>query len=106
MWTRKQYMNKEVDHNTYYFEIAKECGISYTNSDSLPRIIKAIKDGDEHLNTIPLKWWDTRSIFSRGVINREAKKRGDFWSLSVGVCTHKAAARQAALDAIEKKNNL
>lgn len=96
-YSRSDYMEERVDHQTYYEAIAEAAGISYANSDWLPKIEKALAAGDEHLNTIPLRSWDDRALFTERVIRQALKAfPGETFSLSVGVCVHKAAARKAA----------
>jgi hypothetical protein len=98
MTTRKDYMNGKVSHHDYHLEIARECGISYKNSKELPRIKRALANGDKHLNSIPLSEWDMRGIYTKGEISNSLKKRGEFWNQASSVCVHKAAAKDAALN--------
>lgn len=98
IYTRADYMEKRVDHQTYHLAIAKAAGIGYARSAMLPEIRAALERGDEHLNSIPLEWWDCLAMASRGAITRALRQfPGERFSLGVGVCVHKAAARAAAL---------
>ncbi len=102
IYTRADYMEKRVSHQDYYAAIAREAGISYADSEKLPEIIAALEAGDEHLNTIPLRWWDARAVYGVYVMDAALKKfPGEIYSLSTSVCAHKAAARAAALAAKE-----
>lgn len=97
-YSREDYMSKRVNHQTYYEAIAEAAGIGYVNSDLLPCIKAALAAGDEHLNTIPLRSWDNRAMASERIIRRALEAfPGEAFSLSVGVCVHKAAARKAAV---------
>jgi hypothetical protein len=96
MYTRKQYLNKECTHEQYYGEIAKNCGINYDYAVDLPEIIKALQNGDKHLNTISLQQWDNKALTTQARIAHELKNRGDSFSQAGSVCVHKAAARMAA----------
>lgn len=95
--TRSDYMNGKVSHHAYYLSIAKHAGLSLASSPLLPRIKAALADGDVHLNTITLDTWDSMALnpLTIPAVATSAKKHGDFWSLSVGVCALKAAARDA-----------
>ena len=94
----------------YYQEIAEEAGISYEHSSKLPEIKRALASGDEHLNNIPLAWWDVAGAQTRYQIYcvLRARDQGGV-SLSDLVCTHKAAAKKAALgktqDIVTKEGN-
>jgi hypothetical protein len=94
-FTRKDYMENRLTHAEYYGLIAKEAGISYANSQELPRIKEAIST-DENLNNIPLSWWDKRANSTVSSVSKALKNHGDFYSLAGGVCVHKAAAIKAA----------
>lgn len=92
----KEYMADSQNlHQSFYLEVAKEAGISYANSNDLPKIKEALKH-DENLNNIPLAFWDKRAIFTASAVGKALKARGTFYSLASGVCAHKAAAREAA----------
>lgn len=93
---RKAYLAGEITHAEFYRSVCAEAGISYKASRELPRIKAALEAGDEHLNSIPLIFWDQRSLASRTALDRALKAHGDFWSLAGGCCAHKQAARDAA----------
>lgn len=98
-WTRADYMSGRVSHQAYYLSVAREAGISYEASAKLPEIKAALAAGDEHLNTIPLRWWDERGESTRSAIARALKGRDPGGcSLADLVCVHKCAARDAALN--------
>lgn len=96
MITYSEYMADSSNlHQAFYLEVAKAAGISYANSEDLPKIAKALKH-DENLNNIPLYIWDRWAIFTARAVGEALKARGTFYSLASGVCAHKAAAREAA----------
>jgi hypothetical protein len=100
MMTREEYMahpTSEKNHRAYYGEIAKAAGVQVP-ADIVERTRQLLKDGDRHLNRIPLGLWDRMALQSpqRADITRELKARGDFWSLGGGVCVMKEAARLQA----------
>lgn len=96
--TRKDYMEGRVTHEQFYSSVARAAGISFAQSDLLPRVRTALEAGDEHLNSIPLALWDRRAEnpVTRANISRALKEHGDFFSLAGGVCTLKQAAKNAA----------
>jgi len=52
-----------TEHEQKYDKIAREMGIRplvRLIEEKKERIKKALEQGDKHLNTIPLKWWDSK----------------------------------------------
>ena len=102
MITRQEYMANQATHNAYYGEIAEACGVTFKDPVDLERFRTALRT-DEHMNNIPLGWWDNRAaalmMYNGGTVREELKKRGDGYSMASGVCIMKAAARKAALGA-------
>lgn len=96
--TRKQYLAKTVTHAEFYESVAEMAGIDYRNSDMLPEIVKAVADGDIHLNSIMLQRWDIRAAMTQVEVANALVEHEDFYSLAGGVCTHKAAAMKAYRD--------
>lgn len=95
MISYKDYMeNSSKLHQAFYEEVAQAAGISYKNSPDLSKIKDALAK-DENLNNIPLHKWDIKARFTQKAISKALKERGTSYSLSSGVCTHKAAARAA-----------
>ena len=96
MITRKEMLNGEASHDDYYLSIAKTCGLNYNKAEPefLERVKKALNEGDEHLNSIPLKEWDQRGMAIRGA-RRAFEKHGDYPTLAGLVCLVKSAARAA-----------
>lgn len=94
--TRKDYMDGRVTHAEYYRAVAKTAGVSYAKADPafMDRCRKTLADGDEHLNTIPLRIWDSRGL---AILNpRPAfKAHGDFVSMAGLVCLVKTAVKDA-----------
>ena len=61
MYTREQYLRKEVDHNTYYLYVAEKAGISIQVFPT--KMVKQIQQStDEYLNDIPLMEWDSLAV--------------------------------------------
>lgn len=104
-WTRAQYLNREVDHDTYYDQfVNSEVRAIVANRIGLENIKSST---DEHFNDIPLRHWDSLSTFklTDGTVVpsclpawclRAVAKAGETkgYSLSDVVCIAKAAARQ------------
>ena len=92
MYTRKQYMKGEVDHQTYYAQFGQHL------VDLVKQVIgeKRVKASeDEHFNDIDLKRWDRMHQSVLMLVGRrlgEANGTGGV-SLSDTVCSAKAAAR-------------
>lgn len=96
--THVEYMSAtdgKAAHSQYYGEIAKAVGVRIS-TELAKRCAKALQNGDEHLNTIPLESWDRMTYKYEQAIRPELKRRGDIYSLAHGVCTMKAAAKAAA----------
>lgn len=95
---RTEYMNGEITHEIYYQSIADTAGIDWRTCSEIGRIRQALSNGDQHLNTIPLAWWDYKAsdpiIIAR--LRRAMKLHGDFYSLTGAVCVLKQAAKKAA----------
>lgn len=80
-----------IEHNAKYDEIIEKAGGVAALRHSLPVMIEtiqnALQQGDEHLNSIPLSYWDHAAQFAwlpRGL------------SLAEKVCTLKRVARRLA----------
>lgn len=102
---RSDYMEHRVSFEEYYQHIAELAGISFDqNDDFIPNcVIPALKKGDKHLNTIPLRWWDAMSMGNALAINKALSQvEGETYSLALGVCVMKSAARKAALKIMEE----
>jgi hypothetical protein len=96
---RQDYMTGKVSHEEYYGYIAELAGISFSNSKEFieKRIVPALEAGDEHLNTIALRNWDIMAANASPAIKRALKQvEGEFYSMAIGVCVMKAAAKIAA----------
>ncbi len=95
--TRQQYLNKEISHQEYYESLADTAGLSFGHS-FISKVKQALNSGDENLNSIPLNTWDNMCGFdlNNPYLGTELKKRGDFYSLSCGVCMRKAKAKAMA----------
>lgn len=98
MITRADYMEKRATHEEYYGDIVRDCG-ALSLPVQLSTIRKALADGDEHLNSIPLKWWDHYGEMQRSrIAPHVCKRQTGGCSLSDLVCILKQAARMAVAD--------
>ena len=97
--TRKQYMDKKVSHHEYYSQFVTENTKRFVLNDLTPeKILKALEEGDEHLNKIKIPfnhmgrggnwWWDLAPVNEKLI--REA---GENLSPSTHTCVGKAAAK-------------
>ena len=93
MFTRKQYMNKEISHHDYYLQFADESTRQWIRSViGLDRLNKST---DKHLNDIHLSIWDGYSIsMAPDVRLKISEANNGGVSLSDAVCIAKACARQ------------
>lgn len=95
LFTRKNYMNNECTQQEYYSQFVtnhmKDVILSTFSKDQL---IKKYEK-DEHLNNIPLKWWDSfENIFKQHIASINKKINGQsVWSSATHTCAMKAAAR-------------
>jgi hypothetical protein len=90
-------MNKEVPHNDYYLELAILANLPL-HCIPMDKVRTALAEGDEHLNSIALNFWDGLAVTYKGAIARANKQRDGqaTWSLCDGVCAFKALARHKA----------
>jgi hypothetical protein len=99
MITRAEYMANSSLHDAYHQEIAEDLGIEITDPALIEQCRRALASGDVHLRTIPLQMWDGMALGFESCMRKEhrdkLRARGDFWSLGIGVCLFKAAARKA-----------
>lgn len=91
---RQKYLNGDLTHEEYYRMIYKETGISMDHWERLNECRKALANGDEHLNNIPISVWDGLSL---GSLHLPAvfERHGDCFSISGGVCAFKQAVKDA-----------
>lgn len=96
--TRADYMGGKVTHREFYRAVAETAGIIVTDAKLIDRVKRALADGDEHLNTIPLGEWDMMAVSAQswGGLHSAFKAHGDGYSLAGGVCLFKTMARVAA----------
>ena len=91
MFTRKQYMNKEVSHQEYYAQ--------FVTPNVMHFVRNVIGEGpirdsqDPHFNDIPLVRWDNLHPYILSLVGwKISKANGGGVSLSDTVCVAKAAA--------------
>ena len=99
MFTRKQYLNGEVSHDEYYTEIAKKIGIK-PSKEAVKKVKEALERGDEHLNTIPMSFWNGWVIgiwaFNYQLIAEAFRRSGDQPSQAGMVCVLKSICKHYA----------
>ena len=93
MYTRAQYLAKEVSHQDYYLELAKLASLP-TSAIPLDKVKAAREAGDEHLNTIDLPFWERLAVIYKDAIAHANKKRGEVTNIPLlaGICAFKALA--------------
>lgn len=94
MITRQDYMKHRATHREYYGAIVATSGIRFTGD--LPRVRRALANGDEFIGDIPLATWDALALPWHGALSRAFKLHGDTLSLAGACCAMKEAAKQAA----------
>lgn len=116
--TRAQYMNREIDHKSYYRQFVTETTIAdVIRVFGIEKLDRAFAE-DEHLNSIPLARWDSLSwhpLTSKGVYRQPISGAGPFRStlavdrealMAAGETLTRAVlvciAKQAAQVAIER----
>lgn len=99
--TRKQYIDFRGDnnarrtiHQAYFSQFASKEIVSFIAGKFSPQELVDAYKKDQHLNNIDLPIWDdlARAIYP-WIDHELLKTTGQFWSLSTGVCTCKAAAK-------------
>ncbi len=95
--TRDDYMQGRCTHAAFYRAVNKTAGLVISDTALLQRVSKCLAEGDEHLNRIPLSFWDGMGPALSGNLRRALKEHGDFWSMAGSVCCLKQAARDAAM---------
>lgn len=99
MFTRKEYMDKEISHKDYYaqfvtYNLQKYVVNSFT-SKKLSILRKEYDSGNVHLSCIdavPLKLWDNLQFSVYNLVPRSVTDScGEVRSLSTAVCIAKAA---------------
>jgi hypothetical protein len=93
--SRADYMAKRCTFEDFYRAVNATAGLKIRNADLLARVKRALVNGDQHLNTIPLVTWDVMAIGHESQIRDALRQHGDFYSLAGGVCCLKQAARDA-----------
>lgn len=91
-YTRADYMNRVVDHQTYYSQYVEPGLIeAVVNAIGRNRILAST---DYYLNDIELESWDRlKPLVASYVSSSTLKRMGEIWSLGTAVCIAKTAAR-------------
>ena len=93
-------MNNEITFEQYYTSVAERAGIKFSPGPFLDRVKIALENGDEHLNTIRLREWDSMGCnpWTKSSITKSLKDHGDGWSIAGSVCVLKQAAINGVKD--------
>lgn len=92
-FTRTQYMNDEVDHDTYYGQFVTPAVAELVADRIGADRIRASED--PHMNDIPLREWDALIPTLGMLVSKDQRKAtGELWCDATGVCILKAAARR------------
>ncbi len=98
---RRQRLDGKVSHEEYYRSVYKAAGVSYLGDPLIERRVKAcLEDGDEHLNSIPLRYWDGLAS-AVPALPKAFRDHGDYFTMAGAVCAVKQAALDAVLDGEE-----
>jgi len=93
MWTRKQYVNGECSHRTYYAQFVNPAVVAMVKrAFTVERLVRC--SDQDYFNTIPLHRWDSMAMAAQAQSKQLRKDTGEGLSLTTGVCILKEAARQ------------
>lgn len=102
-FTREKYMSQEITHAQFFGHIAKMCGLGPFDEKFINRVKIALKNGDIHLNSIPLVEWDTKTFHFSQRTKAIISAFDNGYSLAGGVCMLKEKARlQAEQESVEQ----
>jgi hypothetical protein len=104
MFTRKQYMSKEVSFHAYHAQFITEATKEYVlGALSVDDIKTALENGDKHLNKIKIPfnnmhkggrwWWDYAPVNTALI-----RKAGESLSPATITCIAKACAKELAAE--------
>lgn len=95
-FTRHDYMNNKCSHYEYYSQFVTEGMKSVILNKYSKEKLKEKFAEDQHLNNIPLKWWDSfELLFQRNIASTNKRLNGqNTWSSAEHTCAMKAAAKQ------------
>jgi len=93
---RAAYMAGEITHQQFFGHIAQECNLPKFPESWMKRVKVALKNGDVHLNSIPLHEWDSKVNWFSQQTKSIISKYDNGFSLAGGVCMLKEKARLQA----------
>jgi hypothetical protein len=93
MFTRTQYLNKEVSHDEYYAQFVTEHIKNIVLRNWSKATLQIAYAENEHFSVIPIKFWDMLAN-SMTIYAEPLCQAGESDTLSTRVCILKAAARQ------------
>lgn len=104
MKTRKDLLEKRCTHREYYEQfVTPATRHSVLHAIGIDRLMWAYKNGEGHLNEIPLREWDAIPTYWSV---KKLKEAGDFTTMAAHVCVVKEAARQLIDHELEKEKAL
>lgn len=95
MYTRQHRLDGKCTHDEFFGQFVTEAVKRAVHTHIGKK--RLLASTDSHLNDIPLREWDKLAERFKGhveAVNKKIEGGESFWSLSYGVCTLKAAARQ------------
>lgn len=95
-FSRADYMNNTCSHYEYYSQFVTQGMKDVILRKYSKEELQKAYGKDEHLNNIPLRWWDSyEEFFKQSIAGTNQKLNGArTWSSSQHTCSMKAAARQ------------
>ena len=95
-FSRADYMSKKCSHHEYYSQFVNSTMKNFILDKYPKKKLSQLFSEDEHLNNIPISWWDNLANYFRREVAATNKiiNGQNTWSLSDGVCALKAAARE------------
>lgn len=95
-FSRDKYMSHQITHAQFFGHIANMCGLAPFNKSFINRVKVALKNGDIHLNSIPLIEWDNMVYCFSQRTQAIISAFDNGFSLAGGVCMLKEKARLQA----------
>jgi hypothetical protein len=94
MYTRKQYMNRECDHQTYYAQFVTESHRRLVDNVFKVERLASYKDQVYFNDAANQRWDNLAGICHQYTDRSKLKQAGEGWSLTTNICILKEAARQ------------
>jgi len=103
MFSRQDYLNGRCTHREYYAQFVTDY-VKMVVRDKIG-IDRIMQSKDDRFSDIPMKEWDRLSLLFRKHVDYVSKEVGSKmgWSLGIGVCMLKEAARQIKEEELTKR---